>query len=89
LIDGNIGKLSQLSNTTLVDIASIAKRFDDHGKMLGAASELINSSQSNLASTFDERQAALQNLATGLVEKSEHIEKTMRSFESLVSSAFD
>lgn len=89
LIDGNLGKLSELSGSTLTDIAAIAKRFDEHGRMLNSASELINASQSNLASTFDERQEALQNLAAGLVAKSEGIEKTMRSFRSLVSSAFD
>ena len=89
LIDGNLGKLSQLSNSTLTDISAIAKSFEEHGSMLDKASELINASQSNLASTFDERQEALQKLAAGLIAKSESVEKTMRSFESLVSSAFD
>ena len=41
LIDGNLGKLSQLSNSTLTDIAAIAKRFEDHGSMSNSASELI------------------------------------------------
>src|SRR5690606_42095563 len=41
LIDGNIGTLRALSDSTLSQIADIANRFEDHGRVLASASELI------------------------------------------------
>ena len=49
---------------------------------------MINSAQNGLVTTLSDRQQALDKLASGLVEKSEGIEKLMQSFETLVASAF-
>jgi ABC-type transporter Mla subunit MlaD len=87
LIDINTGKLNELSSQTLKEIAAIATRFDEHGRMLASASDLLGSAQTNLASTLDDRQTALEELAVGLVKKSEDIERVMRSFEDLVGRA--
>jgi ABC-type transporter Mla subunit MlaD len=89
LIDVNATKLTELSSSTLKDIAAIAHRFDDHSRVLATASDLLGSAQSNLASTLDDRQDALETLAVGLVKKSEDIERTMRSFENLVERTFE
>ncbi|KEX95909.1 hypothetical protein IL61_0215320, partial [Brucella ceti B1/94] len=88
LIDSNLGTLRTLSDNTLSQIADIADRFDEHGKVLSSASDMINSAQNGLVSTLDERHQALDKLASGLVEKSEGVEKLMQSFEALVASAF-
>src|SRR5690606_19162004 len=81
LIDANAGRLTELSSVTLKDIAGIATRFDDHASMLSSASELLGSAQNDFASTVDSRREALDSLASGLVKKSEDIERVMRSFE--------
>ncbi len=88
LIDSNLGTLRTLSDNTLSQIADIADRFDEHGKVLSSASDMINSAQNGLVSTLEERHQALDKLASGLVEKSEGVEKLMQSFEALVASAF-
>src|SRR5690606_11880112 len=75
--------------STLKDIAGIAMRFDDQAKVLSAASALPGSAQGDLASTLDGRQEALENLAVGLVKKSEDIERVMQSFEDLVGRALE
>ncbi len=49
---------------------------------------MINSAQNGLVSTLEDRHQALDKLASGLAEKSEGVEKLMRSFEELVTSAF-
>src|SRR5690606_15705024 len=89
LIDGNIGTLRALSDSTLSQIADIANRFEDHGRVLASASELIGNAQNNLVGTLEDRQNALDKLASGLVEKSESVEQLMRSFEHIISSAFE
>ncbi|MEX2373193.1 MAG: kinesin, partial [Dehalococcoidia bacterium] len=71
------------------DVAAIAAMFDEHGKILGSASNLLGSAQANLASTLDERQQALEELSVGLVKKSEDIERVMRSFESLIGDTIE
>jgi hypothetical protein len=70
-------------------VASIASRFEEHTKLLSGASDLLGSAQSHLVSTLDERQSALEELAVGLVKKSEEIERTMKSFDNLVGSALE
>jgi len=83
LVDSNTTRLTELSSATLREVASIATRFDEHGRLLASASELLSSAQSNLEHTL-ERQSSLEDLAVGLVKKSEDLERVMRSFEGLV-----
>ena len=59
------------------------------------ASDLLGSAQTNLMNTLDDRQGALEDLAVGLVQRSQDIESVMRRFDSdspspseAISSAF-
>ncbi|RWF14807.1 MAG: kinesin, partial [Mesorhizobium sp.] len=79
----NTTRLTDLSSATLREVAAIATKFDEHSRLLSSASNLLSSAQSNLEHTL-ERQSSLEDLAVGLVKKSEDLEKVMRSFESLV-----
>ena len=82
MLESNVNRLSDLSSGTLKEVASIASRFDEHGRVLASASDLLNAAQSSLSNTLDDRQEALENLSVGLVSRSEEIEKNLRSFES-------
>jgi ABC-type transporter Mla subunit MlaD len=84
LVDSNTARLTELSSSTLREVASIATKFDEHSRLLASASELLGAAQSNLEHTL-ERQTSLDDLAVGLVKKSEDLEKVMQSFETLVS----
>jgi ABC-type transporter Mla subunit MlaD len=83
LVDSNTTRLTELSSSTLREVASIATKFDEHSRLLSSASDLLSSAQSNLEHTL-ERQSSLEDLAVGLVKKSEDLERVMRSFETLV-----
>ncbi|WP_432421221.1 hypothetical protein [Mesorhizobium huakuii] len=83
LVDPNTTRLTELSSSTLREVASIATKFDEHSRLLASASDLLSSAQSNLEHTL-ERQSSLEDLAVGLVKKSEDLERVMRSFENLV-----
>ncbi|MCB1468246.1 MAG: kinesin, partial [Rhizobiaceae bacterium] len=89
LIDSNAGRLTDVSSRTLKEVAGIASRFEEHTKLLSGASDLLGSAQSHLVSTLDDRQSALEELAVGLVKKSEDIERTMKSFDNLVGAALE
>lgn len=88
LIDQNTSRLTELSQAALREVAAIASRFDEHGRLLANASNLISAAQSNFEHTM-ERQSSLEDLAVGLVKKSEDLERVMKSFESLVGDALD
>lgn len=79
LLEGKVDKLSEITGQTLSQVGSIVGRFDDHSKVLTQVSQLLGAAQSNLVSTLEERETALQNLAVGLVQRSEEIENTMRA----------
>ena len=85
LIDANTNRLTELSQAALREVAAIANRFDEHGRLLANASNLIGAAQSNFEHTL-ERQSSLEDLAVGLVKKSEDLERVMKSFEDLVGN---
>ena len=68
LIDANTNRLTELSQAALREVAAIASRFDEHGRLLANASNLIAAAQSNFEHTL-ERQSSLEDLAVGLVEQ--------------------
>jgi ABC-type transporter Mla subunit MlaD len=86
LVDQNTTRLTELSSSTLREVAGIATKFDEHSRLLASASDLLSSAQANLEHTL-ERQSSLEDLAVGLVKKSEDLERVMHSFEDLVGSA--
>ncbi|MGD9915628.1 MAG: kinesin, partial [Rhizobiaceae bacterium] len=88
LVDSNTQRLTDLSSATLKEVASIAARFEEHSRVLSTASDLLSSAQGNLEHTL-ERQSSLEQLAVGLVSKSEDLERIMRSFEDLVGRAME
>src|SRR6185312_8634723 len=63
-------------------------KFDEHSRLLSNASSLLGSAQSNLEHTL-ERQSSIEDLAVGLVKKSEDLERVMRSFENLVGQTLE
>ncbi len=89
LLEGKVDKLADVSGKTLSQVGGIIGRFDEHSKVLTQASQLLGAAQSNLVSTLEERETALQNLSIGLVQRSEEIENTMRALGSMVETAFD
>ena len=89
LLESNTGRLTEMTSETLKAVAGIATRFEEHSKLLSSASDILGSAQTNLVTTLDDRQAALEDLAVGLVKKSEDIERLMRSFESILEHSLD
>ncbi len=88
LVDSNTKRLTDLSSSTLREVASIATKFDEHSRLLSSASNLLDSAQSDLEHTL-ERQSSLEELAIGLVKKSEDIKHVMQSFERLVGQTLE
>ncbi|MGB7431621.1 MAG: kinesin, partial [Ahrensia sp.] len=87
-LSDNTSRLEEISQGSLSTISSIATRFDDHGRMLQAASELLGSANENIVGTLQERSEAIDRLAMGLAAKSDEIRSTMTGFENVVTAAF-
>jgi hypothetical protein len=78
-----------MTSETLRAVSGIATRFDEHSKLLTSASDILGAAQTNLATTLGDRQNALEDLAVGLVRKSEEIERLMRSFEGILEGSLE
>ncbi|MGZ2456267.1 ABC-type transporter Mla subunit MlaD [Rhizobium anhuiense] len=89
LLEGKVDRLSDISGQTLSQVGGIIGRFDEHSKVLTQASQLLGAAQSNLASTLEERESALQTLSVGLVQRSAEIEKTMQGLGSMIETVFE
>src|SRR5690606_11246636 len=89
IIDVNSGRLSDFSEKTLTSLTAIAARFGDHSRILESASQLLDKAQHGILSNIEGRQEALRSLADGLVEKSEQIERVIKSLDGLVEGMVD
>lgn len=82
-------KMQNTSNDMLVGVGGIAQRFEAQSVILQDATRMIDAAQSNLEATLENKQDALQQLAVGLVNHSDHINHNMSSFNALVTSMIE
>jgi len=86
LITANSGRLADFSERTLHALSNIASRFENHSRILESASQLLEKAQNGIVNNIEGRQEALRSLADGLVEKSEQLERVIKSFDGLIDN---
>ncbi len=82
-------KMDTLATGLVATISGIAERFEEQGLMLQHATRLIDSAQGNFSSTLEEKQEMLHSLATGLVDRTQTIERTMNAFGEMMRKTLD
>ena len=82
-------KMDTTATGMVTTISGIAERFEEQGMMLQHATRLIDAAQTNFAATLEEKQESLHALASGLVERTETIERTMASFGEMLRKSLD
>ncbi|MEM7069616.1 MAG: hypothetical protein AAF478_12115 [Pseudomonadota bacterium] len=78
-------KLQSATGNLMQNMASIANRLEAQGSVLQDATRLIDAAQTNLENTLDDKQIALQELASGLVLRSDEINSSVSSFAQTIS----
>ncbi len=89
MLEGNIGRLGEISSGTLGEVAGIVNKFDEHSHVLERANELLTAAQSNLQHTLEDRREALDSLAAGLVARSKEIEAVMGAMSGQIESTLE
>jgi hypothetical protein len=89
MLEGNIGRLGEISSGTLGEVAGIVNKFDEHSHVLERANELLTAAQSNLQHTLEDRREALDSLAAGLVVRSKEIEAVMGAMSGQIESTLE
>lgn len=89
MLEGNVGRLSELSSGTLGEVAGIVNRFDEHSRTLQRANELLTAAQSNLQHTLEDRREALDSLASGLVIRSKEIENVLGAMSGQIEATME
>ncbi len=79
-------KLAETSVNVLTGMSNIAERLENQGGVLHEATRLIDAAQTNFESTLEAKQQSLQDLAVGLVSRSDEINKTMGSFGEMITT---
>jgi hypothetical protein len=82
-------KMDSTAGGLITTISSIAERFEEQGLMLQHATRLIDAAQANFSTTLEDKQEALHKLASGLVERTETIERTMNAFGEMMRKTLD
>ncbi|MGL4406066.1 MAG: kinesin, partial [Notoacmeibacter sp.] len=89
MLEGNVGRLSDLSSGTLGEVAGIVNKFDEHSRTLQRANELLTAAQSNLQHTLEDRREALDSLASGLVLRSKEIEAVLGAMSGQIEATLE
>ncbi|MEM9329732.1 MAG: hypothetical protein AAGA53_00300 [Pseudomonadota bacterium] len=83
------GRLQSASTNLMQNMASIATRLEAQGATLQDATRLIDTAQTNLSDTLETKQQSLQDLASGLVLRSDEINTSVSSFAQMISSMIE
>ncbi len=82
-------RMDETANNLLANIGLIAERFEQQGSMLEHATSLIDNAQRNFSLTLEDREGALEQLATGLSQRTSEIEKSMAAFGEMLTRTMD
>ena len=64
----------------LADVSAITMRFDQQARDLAAAAKMVGDANRVLETTVEERRRSLEDLAAGLVDKTQSVENLMQAF---------
>lgn len=84
-----VDKLQSTSNSMNQTVNHIAQRLEAQSIVLTDATKIIDAAQSDLQTTLEGKQEALQQLAVGLVNHSDQINNNMNSFSQMIATMIE
>jgi uncharacterized protein YoxC len=83
-VSTQVAALESTSKNVLHDVADLTLRFDEQARSLTSATNLLSDANRALETTVEERRRSLEELAAGLVDKTQTVETMMHAFAGLV-----
>src|SRR5207302_8693542 len=77
------------TSTVLRDITQLAERFDEHGRALATAAEVIESSNHRTEQSIGERRSSMEALVGHLDGKAQELDQRLMRFATLLKDSFE
>jgi len=84
-LNADLSRFGGLSQEALASVEKFSQQFEDHARILSDATNILDSSHGVFTEKLEERQGVLNQLASGLVEKSDEIAEVMQNCEQIIS----
>lgn len=83
------GRMDETATNLLANIGGIAERFEQQGRMLQQATQIIDAAQRDFSATLEDREGALADLAGGLSNRTMEIERSMAAFGEMLTRTME
>jgi hypothetical protein len=88
-VEEQIGKFSNVTARVLGDLSGLATQFENHGRGLAEAVDLIDRSNRRTEETLSERRASLELLGSTLDTRTGDLEQRLKRFTGLLDETLD
>ena len=88
-IDEQIRSFHGVTANVLRDITAMAQQFDQHGRALASAAEMIDTSNRRTGDILNERRQSLDTLVTHLDARTGDLDQRLARFAGLLKETFD
>ncbi|HZP76346.1 MAG TPA: hypothetical protein VFB45_09415 [Pseudolabrys sp.] len=88
-VEDNIASFRDMTGRVIADLSGLATQFDEHGRGLAAAAELIERSNQRTEISVGERRAAIESLVGTLDLRTEDLDQRLKRFAGLLDESLD
>ncbi len=88
-VDEQIGKFASVTTRVLGDLSELAVQFENHGRGLAEAVQLIDHSNRRTEEALGERRVGLDSLVSTLDIRTEDLEQRLKRFTGLLDETLD
>src|SRR5262249_39842600 len=88
-MDEHVGTFQRITGKVLTDLGGLAGQFDNHGRLLAAAVELVDKSNRRTEDSIQERSTALDALVAALDARTNDLDERLKRFSSLLDESLE
>jgi len=88
-VEEQIESFRGVTSNVLREITAVAEQFDEHGRALASAAELIDGSNRRTEQALAERRGSMENLVGHLDGKAQELDQRLMRFATLLKDSFE
>jgi apolipoprotein A1/A4/E domain-containing protein len=88
-VEEQINSFHNITGNVLREITAVAEQFDEHGRALASAAELIDTSNRRTEQTLAERRSSMEGLVGHLDGKAQELDQRLVRFATLLKDSFE
>src|SRR5712692_6576838 len=88
-VEEQINSFHNITGNVLREITAVAEQFDEHGRALASAAELVDTSNRRTEQTLAERRSSMDALVGHLDGKAQELDQRLMRFATLLKDSFE